>query len=56
VIQVSISRAKRDGDENLRLAAGDMVSVEITPTTMAVDTVSKFFRVALGVTGSVAAF
>jgi polysaccharide export outer membrane protein len=56
VIEVSIARAKRDGDENLRLAEGDLVSVEETMSTMAVDTVSKFFRVALGLNGSVAAF
>jgi polysaccharide biosynthesis/export protein len=56
VIKVSIARAKRDGNENLRLAEGDMVSVENTPATVAVDTISKFFRVALGVSGSLAAF
>jgi polysaccharide export outer membrane protein len=56
VIEVSIARAKRDGDENMRLAEGDLVSVEETMSTMAVDTVSKFFRVALGLNGSVAAF
>lgn len=56
VIQISISKAKRDGDENLRLAAGDLVSVEDTMSTMMVDTVGKFFRVALGLNGSVAAF
>jgi polysaccharide export outer membrane protein len=56
VIEVSLARAKREGDENLRLAEGDLVSVEETMSTMAVDTVSKFFRVALGLNGSVAAF
>ncbi len=56
VIQISIAKAKRDGDENLRLAEGDLVSVEDTMTTMTVDTISKFFRVALGLNGSVAAF
>jgi polysaccharide export outer membrane protein len=56
MIKVSIARAKRDGDENLRLAAGDLVSVEETVSTMTVDTIGKFFRVALGLNGSVAAF
>jgi polysaccharide export outer membrane protein len=48
VIEVSIHGAKRSGNENLLLAAGDMVSVESTPATMTVDTISKFFRVAVG--------
>jgi polysaccharide export outer membrane protein len=56
LVKVSIWRAKRNGDENLRLAAGDLVSVESTASTMAVDTMTKFFRVALGVSGNVAAF
>lgn len=56
VIKISIFMAKRNGDENLRLAAGDLVSVENTMATMAVDTVGKFFRVALGLNGSVSAF
>jgi polysaccharide export outer membrane protein len=56
VIQVSIAKAKQDGNENLRLAAGDLVSVEETMSTMTVDTIGKFFRVALGLNGSVAAF
>jgi polysaccharide export outer membrane protein len=54
VIKVSIAKAKRLGDENLLLAAGDLVSVESTPATMTVDMVSKFFRIALG--GSLTAF
>jgi polysaccharide export outer membrane protein len=56
VIKVSIARAKRHGDENLLLAAGDLVSVESTVATMTLETVSKFFRVALGVSGNLAAF
>jgi polysaccharide biosynthesis/export protein len=56
VIKVSISAAKRHGEENLLLAAGDLVSVESTPATMTVDTLSKFFRVAFGVSGNMAAF
>jgi polysaccharide export outer membrane protein len=55
VIKVSIAGAKRNGNENLLLAAGDLVSVESTATTMMVDTVAKFFRMAIGVNGSWAA-
>ncbi|MEQ8211461.1 MAG: polysaccharide biosynthesis/export family protein [Lacipirellulaceae bacterium] len=54
VIQASLARAKTDGAENLRLAPGDMVSVERTPATIVVDTIGKFFRVA--VSGSTALF
>ena len=56
VIKISIARAKRDGEENVRLAEGDLISVESTPATMAFDTVSKFFRVAFGLSGSMAMF
>lgn len=56
VIQISIHKAKNDGNENLRLAAGDLVTVEDTMATMTVDTIGKFFRIALGFNGSVAAF
>jgi polysaccharide biosynthesis/export protein len=56
VIQVSMARAKRNGRENLRLAPGDLVSVEATPATMISDTVSSFFRVGLGLSGNIMAF
>ena len=56
VIKVSMSAAKQNGDENLRLAAGDLVSVESTLTTMTLDTVGKFFRLAVGLNGRVAGF
>jgi hypothetical protein len=48
--------AKRNGRENLRMMPGDMVSVEQTASTIVVDTVSRFFRVALGLTGEAAFF
>jgi polysaccharide export outer membrane protein len=48
VIKVSIAGAKRNGNENLLLTAGDLVSVESTPATMTLDTVGRFFRIALG--------
>jgi len=56
VIKVSIGTAKRHGEENLRLAAGDLVSVESTPATMLVDTAGKFFRLGLGLNGTLAGF
>jgi polysaccharide export outer membrane protein len=56
VIQVSIAKAKRDGNENLRLASGDLVSVETTPTTQFVDTLTTFFRISAGVGGNFATF
>jgi polysaccharide export outer membrane protein len=56
VIKASIAGAKRNGNENLLLAAGDLVSVESTAPTMALDTVSKFFRMAIGFNGRVTGF
>jgi polysaccharide export outer membrane protein len=56
LIKVSIGKAKRDGSENLRLSKGDLVTVESTVATMTIDTVSKFFRVGLGLSGNMAAF
>jgi polysaccharide export outer membrane protein len=55
VIKVSIAGAKRNGNENLRLAAGDLVSVESTVSTLMLESVSKFFRMAIGVNGSLTA-
>jgi len=56
IVKVSISKAKHDGEENLRLAEGDLVSVEETMSTMTIETISKFFRVAFGLNGSVGVF
>jgi polysaccharide biosynthesis/export protein len=56
VIQVSIAAAKKEGSENIRLAPGDMVSVEQTPATLVVDTVTNIFNVGLGLGGNVAMF
>jgi len=55
VIKVSIADAKRDGNENLRLATGDLVSVESTASTLMLESVSKFFRMAIGVNGRLTA-
>lgn len=56
VIQVSIREAKGDGAENLRLAAGDLVSVERTPSTVLVDSMMTMFRVGFSVGGNLVAF
>lgn len=56
VIEVSISKAKRQGAENLILGAGDLVSVESNMATAMVDTVEKFFRVSLGLTSTAFTF
>jgi len=52
VIRASLSKAKRNGLENLQLASGDTVSVEQTPATAIVDTIEKFFRFSYGVATS----
>lgn len=44
VIEASIRDAKGDGASNVRLAAGDVVSVEETPLTFAIGTIQTFFR------------
>ena len=50
VIEASLQEAKHNGLENLRLAAGDTVNVEQTPSTVFVDTLTKLFRISMGVT------
>ena len=44
VIKASVSRAKRDKSSNIRLAAGDVISVEETTTTFIVGTMREFIR------------
>lgn len=44
VIRVSIRQAKQNGDENLVLMPGDVVSVEETPSTFVVETIRSFIR------------
>ena len=56
VIEVSIAKAKRNGDENLRLAPGDLVSVERTMSTVMVDSIMTMFRVGFSVGGNLVAF
>jgi polysaccharide export outer membrane protein len=45
VIGVSLRAARNGSSDNLRLAPGDLVSVEETPTTLVIDTIRTFFRV-----------
>ena len=52
VIRASIREAKQNGLENLRLTAGDTITVEQTPATAVVDTAEKFFRFSLGIASS----
>jgi polysaccharide export outer membrane protein len=53
-IDVSIREAKNHGDANVRLAPGDIVSVEETPATIVLGTLQRVVRVAVG--GSVGLF
>jgi polysaccharide export outer membrane protein len=53
LIQISIHEAKRNGRSNVRLAPGDVVSVEQTPQTVIYDVIRKFN---VGLAGSVPAF
>lgn len=45
VIQVSYKDARAGGSSNMRLAPGDVISVEDTPTTVFFDSIRTFFRV-----------
>ena len=56
VAQLSISRAKRDGSENLILQAGDLISVEQTVATATIDTLRDLFRITMGVGGNLTLF
>jgi len=47
VVQVSLREAKINGQENLLLAPGDIVSVEQTPATVMLDAVKSFIRFGL---------
>ena len=54
VIEGSVRTAKADGSANIRLAPGDLVSVEETPTTMTIDMLKSFIR--FGVSASAPVF
>jgi len=44
IIELSVRKAKHNGVDNLRLAPGDVVSVEETPLTFTVETLRSFIR------------
>ena len=44
IIEASVREAKRNANANFRLAPGDVVSVEETPTTLIVGTIRDFVR------------
>lgn len=55
-VQASLRKAKRDGRENLLIAAGDTISLEQTPTTIVVDTFARIIHFSVGVTGASTVF
>jgi polysaccharide export outer membrane protein len=54
VIQASVNEAKMDGAANIRLAPGDLVTVDETPLTFVVGTVREFVR--FGFTSAIPGF
>ncbi|HYW79053.1 MAG TPA: polysaccharide biosynthesis/export family protein [Thermoguttaceae bacterium] len=50
VIKTSIREAKADGSANVRLMAGDTVSVEETPATIVMRTITDVLRIGVGST------
>lgn len=54
VIDISLHEAKTSGKGNIRLASGDVVSVEQTPATVMYDTINNFLR--FGISGSIPLF
>jgi polysaccharide export outer membrane protein len=54
VIKVSLAEAKGVGKGNLRLAPGDVVSVEQTPATVVLGALNNFVR--FGLSGTVPLF
>ena len=55
-IQASLRKAKKNSLANLRLAAGDTISVEQTPETVVVDVFTKIIRFTVGVAGRATIF
>ena len=56
VIQASLLKCKHNGQENLRIAAGDMISVENTPTTTFFDTFTRLIHMTIGISGRTTLF
>lgn len=56
VIQASLTDAKRDGEANLLLSPGDLVTVEPTVATTVLDVFNTMFRVTMGVGSNLTLF
>ena len=56
VIQTSIARAKREDSSNVRLAPGDVVSIEETPQTVSYNVISSVFRLNMIAGGTIPLF
>ena len=56
VINASLSAAKRNGHENIRLSPGDTISIEQTPSTVVVDTFTRIFRFSFGLASEAITF
>lgn len=54
VISISVREAKSNSDANIRLAEGDVVTVEETPSTFVINTLREFVR--FGISGAVPLF
>ena len=53
---MSYQKAKRVRTENIRLASGDVVSVERTPLTVTFDAFNRFINFGIGATARVPLF
>lgn len=56
VIQASIRKAKREHSENIRLAPGDVVSIEETPLTFITTELQKYFQFTVSAGSRLTAF
>ncbi len=56
VIKVSLRAAKRKYSENIRLASGDVVSVEQTPATVIFEAFNRFINFGIGASTSIPLF
>ena len=56
LINASLSAAKRNGRENIRLSPGDTISIEQTPATVVVEALKNVFRISFGLAGRTTVF
>jgi len=56
VIRASVAEAKRNPNANIRLAAGDVISVEETPFTFLTSMLKNFFRIGFSVSSALPLF